>query len=218
LWGGLIFSFIDPANSPVSRLFAGTADRMSADDWACSDAEDERRRFVWLLKAALQEQSGPALRSSRELMWVAATAELPLEIPIPGTFNTRTLVKRYEKADGETRYVRHLGFEPRFVSFGDQWFLEITPTYHFTRDGREPDRFAAEHRSGIKRIERHQDFRRNVDSLALILRGDVDLGGLAPDTDHRFLEFGQLESVLLDSGGEHDVTEEDYGADSEDAM
>ena len=161
-----------------------------------------RRRFIWLLKAALQEQSRPALRARKDLMWVAAPSQLPLEIAVPGTSNTRTLVKRYEKPDGDTRYVRHLAFDPRFVLYAEQWYLEITPTYHFTRDGYEPDRFAAEHRSGIKRIERFSDFRRNVDSLGLILQDAVDLGGLAPDGESRHLDFGQLETATLDTDEE----------------
>ena len=202
LWSGRVYTFLNPDDSPVGKLFAGSTKRISSDDWAYSDDEDQRRRFVWLLKAALEEQTRPALRSDKELMWVAAAADLPLEIAVPGTSNTRTIVKRYEKGDGDTRYVRHLAFDPRFVLFAEQWYLEITPTYHFTRDGREPDRFAAQHRSGIKRIERHKDFRRNVDSLALILREAVDLGGLEPDSNHRLLDFGQLETTLLDSGAD----------------
>jgi Domain of unknown function (DUF4365) len=198
-WSGRVYSFLDPRESAVKHLVTGEIDEIPASDWAYSEDEEVRRRFVWMLKAALHEQSRPALRGSKDLMWVAAPSQLPLEIAVPGTSNTRTLVKRYPKPDGDTRYVRHLAFEPRFVLFADQWYLEITPTYHFTRDGREPDRFASEHRSGIKRIERHNDFRRNVDSLALILRDAVDLGGLAPDGDGRHLDFGQLETATLDS-------------------
>jgi hypothetical protein len=101
------------------------------------------------------------------------------------------------------------------VLFAEQWYLEITPTYHFTRDGHEPDRFAAEHRSGIKRIERFSDFRRNVDSLALSLQDAVDLGGLAPDGDRRHLDFGQLETATLDMD-EDDAVDIAAGAELDD--
>jgi hypothetical protein len=89
---------------------------------------------------------------------------------------------------------------PTFVRYDEQWFLELTPTYHFTRDGHEPDFYAGTYRSKIKRIERHSDFRRNVDTLARLLRGEVDLGGLTPDPDHQLLEFGELADVRLDTG------------------
>jgi len=215
LWSGRLYSFTDPSKCLLSRICAGQVSSFLTADWAYSSDEDQRRRFVWLLKAALEEQMRPVLRSSKDLTWVAATDELPLVIAIPGTSNTRAIVKAYARDDGSTRYIRHLAFTPAFACYADQWYLELTPTYHFTRDGREPDFNAASHRSGIKRQERHSDFRRNIDTLARVLRGDVDLGGLAPDPEHELLEFGELEQVRLDTGGEA-VDEIDDEADRDD--
>lgn len=219
LWSGRIYSFTDPAESLLARVCVGQVSSLPSTEWAYSENEDERRRFVWLLKAALGEQMRPVLRSSKELTWIAATSELPVVIAIPGTSHTRAIVKAYLREDGSTRYVRHLAFAPAFVCYADQWFLEVTPTYHFTRDGREPDFNAPSHRSGIKRLERHADFRRNVDTLALVIRGDVDLGGLAPEPEHQLLEFGELEQVRVDTGGE-DLQEvssaADHGDDADD--
>jgi hypothetical protein len=200
LWSGQIYSFTDPADSLLSRVCVGRISAFPSADWAYGSDEDQRRRFVWLLKAALIDQMRPALRASKELTWVAAPDELPLVISIPGTSNTRALVKAYFRDDGSARYVRHLAFRPAFVCLAGQWYLELTPTYHFTRDGREPAFSAASHRSGIKRRERHSDFRRNVDTLARLVRGDVDLGGLAPDPEHQLLQFGALAEVRLDTG------------------
>jgi hypothetical protein len=212
IWSGRVYTFRDPAASEVSRLFSGQVTSFPTEDWALSDDDDVQRRFVWLLNAALDEQTRPALRSREGVLWLAAPPDLePLEIPVPGGPQTRTIVKRYEKDDGSTKYVRHLGFERSFVRYGDDWYLEITPTYHFTLDGNVEDRFASGHRAGIKRIERHADFRRNVDSLALILRGDVDLGGLSPDPDNLLLEFGHPEQVALETDDDviADETEEE---------
>lgn len=200
-WSGRIYSFTDPDGTALAAICDGPIASFPSANWAYSEDEDERRRFVWLLKAALDEQMRPALRSNRDLTWVAATDDLPVSIAIPGTSNTRAIVNEYRKDDGTLRYVRHLAFDTAFACYADQWYLEITPTYHFTRDGRQADLYAATHRSGIKRIERHADFRRNVDSLARVLRGDVDLGGLTPDPDYLLLEFGELESVRLDTSG-----------------
>jgi hypothetical protein len=36
------------------------------------------------------------------------------------------------------------------------WFLQITPTYRFTHDGRNDSRFSADALSGIKRLEKNQ--------------------------------------------------------------
>lgn len=199
VWSGRIYSFTDPTTGMLSRLRSGPVSSFPTTDWAEGEDDDRRHRFVWLLKGALSGQMRPALRSSKELTWVAPTKELPVVIDIPDTSTTRTLVKEYLRDDGSVRYVRHLAFAPTFVQYDEQWYLELTPSYHFTRDGREPDFYAASHRSGIKRIERHSDFRRNVDSLARILRGGVDLGGLTPDPDHQLLTFGELAHVRLDT-------------------
>lgn len=217
LWSNRLYSFINPSSSLLSRVCAGSVSTFPASAWAYSSDEDQRRRFVWLLKAALEDQTRPVLRFSKELAWVAGADELPLVIAISGTSNTRAIVKPYFRDDGSTRYVRHLAFTPTFACYGDQWYLELTPTYHFTRDGREPDFNAASHRAGIKRQERHGDFRRNVDTLARVLRGDVDLGGLAPDPEHQLLEFGELEQVRLDTGAEElqGVDDDEHDSDAE---
>ncbi len=213
VWSGQIYSFTDPSTALLSKLCTGPVESFASTEWA----DDElRHRFVWLLKGALSGQMRPALRSSKDLTWVAATEDLPVVIPIPATSTTRTVVKAYLRDDGTVRYVRHLAFVPTFVRYDGQWFLELTPTYHFTRDGNEPDFFAGSYRSKIKRIERHSDFRRNVDTLARLLRGEVDLGGLTPDPDHQLLGFGELADVRLDTGDDDELDGVDVEADEED--
>jgi hypothetical protein len=208
-WSGRIYSFSDPGSGMLAKIATGPVKTLATSDWAESEDDGERRRFVWLLKGALSDQMRPVLRANNDLTWVAATDDLPLVIPVAATSTSRTLVKAYSGDDGVVRYVRHLAFAPVFTAYGGQWFLEITPSYHFTRDGFTPDGFAAERRSKIKRIERHADFRRNVDTLARLLRGEVDLGGLTPDPEHRLLEFGELASVKLDTGEDQAALDED---------
>lgn len=202
VWSGHVYSFTNPSTGMLSKLCTGPTKPIPTSDWAEAEDEELRRHFVWLLKAALSSQMRPALRSNRDLTWVAATDELPVVIAVAATSTTRTVVKAYLRDDESVKYVRHLAFAPIFVRYDDRWFLELTPTYHFTRDGFEPDLFAASRLSTIKRIERHSDFRRNVDTLARLLRGDVDLGGLTPDPEHHLIGFGELETVLLDTGEE----------------
>ncbi len=55
---------------------------------------------------------------------------------------------------------RHSAFKWQFIRIEDDWFVQITPTYHFTRDGREKDGFGGEHLSKIKRMEWDPDVRR----------------------------------------------------------
>jgi hypothetical protein len=103
------------------------------------------------------------------------------------------------------KYVRHLALDRRFRRYGDIWYLEIVPTYFFSLNGYHQSKFAAKQLSGIKRIERHNDVRRHVESWSWILRGEVDLGGMAPDPNRRLLEFGPLADVELDNSLEEEM-------------
>jgi hypothetical protein len=42
----------------------------------------------------------------------------------------------------------------QFQRFENQWYLEVTPSYHFTQDGFRLSRYFEERLSGIKMIER----------------------------------------------------------------
>lgn len=68
---------------------------------------------------------------------------------------SRTVVHRYERKDGSTKYVRHNAFRGYFERYDGRWYLEITPTYYFTADGRKPYRFAESYIKGMKRLERN---------------------------------------------------------------
>ena len=48
---------------------------------------------------------------------------------------------------------RHMAFRGQFRLLDGRWCLEITPTYRFTRDGFELERFHEDRLKGIKRLE-----------------------------------------------------------------
>ena len=52
-------------------------------------------------------------------------------------------------------YYKHYAFQGRMRRFANKWFFELTPTFHFTEDGRIPHPNADVLLSGIKRMERH---------------------------------------------------------------
>ena len=53
----------------------------------------------------------------------------------------------YKSDPTKIAYYRHVGFERRFRFIGDKWYLEITPTYHFTSDGHQVHPF---HEGGLQ--------------------------------------------------------------------
>src|SRR5262249_18828198 len=61
-----------------------------------------------------------------------------------------------KKSPNERAYYRHSAFQGRFLRFEDQWYLEVTPTYHFTWDGVRPDLFGGERLKKIKEFENNE--------------------------------------------------------------
>ncbi len=76
------------------------------------------------------------------------------------------------------------------MRLGGTWYLEITPTYHFTWNGRDLDSFHEERLAGIKRLER------NPAVLALVLMWATYLS--RPDdlyARYPYLSFGELATL-----------------------
>ncbi|WP_245764532.1 hypothetical protein [Planctomicrobium piriforme] len=67
-----------------------------------------------------------------------------------------SVFKSYQSKSNPDRiaYYRHRAAELDFVRFDGQWYLQITPTYHFTQDGWKLSRYFDERLSGIKQLER----------------------------------------------------------------
>lgn len=203
-----VVSFHDPAATSLELLTAGPAETIGTEEWSESDDGATQRHFVQLLNGALEEQIWPAARRGKDgdVLFLQAPDDLS-NVELPGRARqTRTVVKTYRKDGGAIRFVRHLAFERRFRRFGRRWYLEILPTYFYSFDGRSESRFGGKQLAGIKRIERHNDVRRHVETWSWILRGVVDLGGLAPDPTRRFIDFGPQCEVEIESGAETELS------------
>jgi hypothetical protein len=112
--------------------------------------------------------------------------------------STATVVSHYEhkpKSGKVYKYLRHGAFQGRFRFLGEQWYLEITPTYRFTRNGRDLDRFHEDRLSGIKRLERN----RSVLSQLLLWQAVLRAPWIRADRP-RLLEFAPLVSFRFASG------------------
>ena len=108
------------------------------------------------------------------------------------------MVSHYEtkpKSGKPYKYLRHAAFQGRFRWLGGQWYLEITPTYRFTRNGKDLDRYHEGLLSGIKRIERN----RSVLSQLLMWQAVLRAPWTRADRS-RLLEFAPLVSFRFLSG------------------
>jgi hypothetical protein len=160
--GKAVLSFHNLDAWPWNKLCEAEAmEEFGSEEWSDSDDEDRRRDFVALLNRAIGEFVRPDLwhdRDSGAYFFAKPKSRDKLRYAYQSlkSFVPRVVVKRYGKRrsdPSQAAYWRHSAFLHRFVRFADNWFVEVTPTYHFTRDGYEPDSWSGDHLKKIKELE-----------------------------------------------------------------
>jgi hypothetical protein len=71
---------------------------------------------------------------------------------------SRSIFKGYKATSDSTGpdYYRHAAFRARFMRFEATWYLQVEPTYHFTKDGKTISALSAAALAGMKRLENNQ--------------------------------------------------------------
>jgi nucleoside phosphorylase len=197
LHDGNLLSLVDPRRSGLSEIIdAGGLEEFASQEWAFSHDDNKRRLFVQLLKAALREDlwgQGVRYHSDQDVFAFMGRPDQPprrLKYANLKIRSTTTVVAHYGQTtpNGRThKHLRHSAFQGRFRWLGEQWFLELTPTYRFTRDGKDAHRFHESFLSGIKSFERN----RSVLSQLLIWQAVLRAPWTHADRV-RLLEFGPL--------------------------
>jgi nucleoside phosphorylase len=200
-----LYSLVDPELSRLKRIIEiGGVERFNTDEWALSSDEGKRRLFVHLLNAALRDDlwsQGVRYHKEQDVYAFMGWPEEPPRRLKYGNLklrSTATVVSHYEhkpKSGKVYKYLRHGAFQGRFRFLGEQWYLEITPTYRFTRNGKDLDRFHEDRLSGIKRLERN----RSVLSQLLLWQAVLRAPWIRADQP-RLLEFAPLVSFRFASG------------------
>ncbi len=180
----------------------GTVEDFACEEWSQTDDEDRRREFVDLLKQTLRAMVRDDLNyhGKFRFFYFRPTHNLKArEVTYQSLVKVtdRTVFKAYKAEDGNVKYYRHSAFEGRFHRFDGQWYLEITPTYHFTSDGFHPSRSDEDLRKGIKQTEGHEAVRGQVIMWAAFLMPRLDLFDSVP---YPFLGFGDLVRFQADRG------------------
>jgi hypothetical protein len=200
-----ILSFHDLRDTPWSEICdKGSIERHSVGSWSDSTRQEHRREFVWLLNISLREKVKKDLLwdEKKKLYYFKPTVDLS-----PRKYNYRSLLKntgRYvfqsypNKKTGGIAYFRHSAFEGHFLKVGNEWFLEITPTYFFTRDGYRRDKFGKERLSGIKKLEHNNAVLGQVVMWASYL--SEQLQGSFLDEKYPFMSFSKLEEFEINVG------------------
>lgn len=205
----MLTSFHDLSTSPWTRVCdRGTVEELDTNEWAQTDDPVRQRQFVQLLNACLRDKlyrRGIKFSRENQCYYFRATQDLSEREYVYESREHRTsrsVFKGYPDKRNHTRmsFYRHSAFGGRFVRYGSIWYLQITPTYHFTRDGERLSRYAPDLLSGIKRLETNQAVRGQVIMWAHLLteRSLFDMGP-------QFLDFGSLLDFELDVGLDDDA-------------
>ncbi len=183
----------------------GSCERFDVDEWSESEDEDKRRDYVQLLNRALHELAWRLkLKYHNQHGYYFYRA--------PRQFKTihidyqsikrrakREVFKQYFGKKDLTRqtYCRHAAFKGHFLRSDNQWFLEITPTYHFTKNGVDDYLYRDETLKGIKRLERNPAVVGQLLMWADLLRRPIKS---LFENEYPFLSFGELETVDVVAG------------------
>jgi hypothetical protein len=218
---GKIFSFHNLSEYPWSKVTdQGTIEKFHAKEWALSNDPDKQHEFVRLLNQSLrtfarrkdivtfdQKRRDPVFYFKPRIHRNAETnSEAFVERIETWTLeksSTRTVVHIYRSFKNERKvlYFRHHAFLGHFCRFENRWFLELSPTYHYTTDGKIESPYRAENLAGMKRQEGHQSVSNNVRFLAYYLAHHDLL-----DREYPFLGFGDLLSFKTEFG----IRDEDW--------
>jgi hypothetical protein len=201
-----IFSFHDLGVFPWDRICdVGTMDELDTEAWSQTKDVAEQRLFVQLLNACLRNKlfaKGVIFSRENEYYFFRPTQDLrDLEYAYQSRENrtSRFVFKSYPKKKDQTQiaYYRHSAFDGRFVRYGDRWFLQITPTYHYTFDGRRPYFYASDQLSGIKRLENNAAVHGQV-----VMWGSLLTERSLFDKTPNFVSFTPFAEFNLDAGFE----------------
>jgi hypothetical protein len=216
-----ILSFHDLSEFPWTEVVdQGTVETFETGEWGLSSDQERKNDFVRLLNQTLRQlcyHKGIGVFASKngkpvfyfrprkvvdpkteEVSRETRTETWKLE---KNSMRTVVQIYRSDKDKSKVLYYRHHGFVGQFHRFDAKWYLEISPTYHYTRDGVEESRFRAENLAGMKRQEGHQAVANNVRFIAHYLT-EHDL----LRKEYAMLRFGKL----LDGAVEFGIPEADW--------
>ena len=205
--GGTLYAF-DDLNQINWRPFCdeGTVERHSTEEIALEQEAAATRLFVELLNLVLQEQlfaDGISFWRDTEVYYIRAGEALTDQRRVYDSrqkSTSRAVFKAYKSRKTEqVSYYRHAAFSGKFIRYGEAWYLQVNPSYHFTRDGHAISGLAADAMSGMKRLENNQAVHGQVVMWGELLRRNTLF------TTERKIEFNPLLEVTVPCGLDDDA-------------
>ncbi len=195
-----IYSFHDLTFEPWSKICDTSPKKianLATADFALSVERPKRSVFVQLLNNCLRsmlKRDEVDFDREQEFYYFGPGPNLQMR-----KYNGRTVFSGYENRKNPERilYYRHTAFRPQFQRYGGCWYLEITPTYYFTFNGRIISYYHESALSGIKLLEtQSKTHLAQIQLWADLLTQKPSLY----DSSYRFLKFGELQAFDVEFG------------------
>ena len=202
--GGTVLSLHDLREFPWTEICErGTVEELPLEEWAIDEDKENARDFVRLMNLALSD----TLRASKVIFdhderhyYFRAPKDLVewrLSYQARSKASTRSVFKGYPAKTDPSRmaYYRHSAMKASFRRTTGIWYLEITPTYRFTSDGR---RLHPKHQDLLSKIQSFDGALAVANQVVMWadFLGRYDLFS----RDERLIGFGKLRTFELDAG------------------
>lgn len=197
---GMVISFADLTDGPLSVLRAGDVEQHETAEWAASEDIDTQHRFMDLLARALAADHRGDLRwhNDRKHLHFCATPTLDprREGKAPGRRGHTVFGPYRSKKDPDViSFYKHAALTTRFRRFGGTWYCQLGPDYCFTSEGWQEYQYADTLLAGIKRLDRHAAVAGWTRTWATYLAQQADLFAA-----EKALVFGELAKFDVDRG------------------
>lgn len=167
---GAFWSFHDPRETVTAAIVdLDQVEGFETRLLAFHEDIDEQNNFAYLLRQTLRHQMRNELDWDKEnrLFFCRAEEENQAKRFHYQSAKNRThadvvTVAMRSKEPDKVSFVRHHAFIPKFECMMDQWFLMVSPTYHFTTNGFRRHSYPHALLSGKKRMDNNASLRGQV--------------------------------------------------------
>ncbi len=193
-----IMSFEDLTKTEWTEIVEqGTVEEFNSSEWLDTDDPDKQKNLVNLLNRNLTEvcqNLGIKFNPKGYYYYfqpLTVQTERIIKYKSQKLTTQRQVIKAVLTKEVPKKILcyKHLGFSAKFVRYHNKWYLQLTPTYHFTIDGTRYSPLNERMLKGLKRFQKNPSVRGEIICIAEILTHGERLQEY---DDNSFISFGEL--------------------------
>jgi hypothetical protein len=201
----MILSLYNLAEYPWTQVCdQGSVEEHDTAEWSETEDQDRRNELIALLNQTVRGKLRHAnieYHDRYDYYYVMPTKDLKkrsIKYRSLTRETTRAIFEGYASKREPKRisYYRHAALQTQVFQFNGTWYLALTPTYHYTRDGFRVSPYREDQLKGIKRLERNGAILGQVLMWTSILTRPPDLFTVS----RAHLSFGHPSIMEVDCG------------------